>query len=111
MGAITAAVFFAAGLVVGRFVLTPAPAPLAGAASTTDVEALAAAVRAEVRTALEEAQPTIIAQAQQQPQTQQQPQSQAQQQPQVVSNVSVDDDPALGPEDAQIVVVEFSDYQ
>lgn len=116
LGAITAVVFFVAGVVVGRFVLpttlAPTTASSLGAGSSPDLEALAAVVRKEVQTALKEVQPTLVAQAQQtQPQQQSQQQRQRPQQPQVVSNVSEDDDPALGPKDAKVVVVEFSDFQ
>lgn len=107
MGAITAVLFFALGLVIGRFLLPasePSLATTASIASASDIEALAAAVGAEVRDALADAQSgpeTPQAQAQAQPEPAQ---------PEVV-DVSEDDDPALGPPDAKVVVVEFSDYQ
>lgn len=103
MGAITAVLFFALGLVIGRFLLPasePSLATTASIASASDIEALAAAVGAEVRDALADAQS-----GPETPQAQPEPA-----QPEVV-DVSEDDDPALGPPDAKVVVVEFSDYQ
>jgi len=49
------------------------------------------------------AKPTTTAQAS--------PAAQATPTPVVVQGVSVDDDPSIGPEDAAVTIVEFTDYQ
>ena len=115
---ITAVLFFALGLIFGRYFIPVSldPAPVAAASGiTTDAETLAAIVREEVQMALNEAQPAALAQVQESQQQGAQPTPAAQpsgpQQPQAARNISEDDDPAWGPVDAKVVVVEFSDYQ
>ena len=54
--------------------------------------------------------PTVIQQVQPQTTTNQ-PTQQPQQGPTIIQNVSADDDPAIGSDDAKITVIEFSDFQ
>lgn len=117
VGSITAVLFFALGLIVGRYFIPVSldPTPVAATSGIeTNAETLAAIVREEIQSALNEAQPAALARAQATPQpAQPTPAAQAlgPQQPQPTIDISQDDDPALGPVDAKVVVVEFSDYQ
>ena len=116
-GGLTAVLFFALGLFSAPYLIPGSviSAPVEAAVGIgADAETLAAIVRSEVRTALQEAQPAALARAAEPQRPAVQPgsaQTQGPQQPQPVSNISEDDDPALGPKDAQVVIVEFTDYQ